>query len=153
VQYISFLFFQQLKQNPSALLFQDKLNLIVAVLFMFVALIYTVASFVIFSHLLSKRKFKVLFPHGTQNKVMDMMMLVVLGPGRNLFLGFVQAFDEDFPLQMLLLLGANALTLIFMSSTPQHYHRPYKMKIRFVFTLIIMLFLLCGFLNHYSLIF
>jgi hypothetical protein len=61
VQFISFLLFQQVRQQPSALVFQDKVNLLIAVLFMFVALIYTIGSFVLFSSLLSKKNFHAYF--------------------------------------------------------------------------------------------
>jgi hypothetical protein len=153
VQYISFLFFQQIKQQPSALIFQDKVNLVVAVLFMFVVLTYTIGSFSIFSYLLSKRKLKTLFPSSTGNSIADMIVLIVLGPGRNLFMGFVQAFNENFALQVLLLLGLNILTLAFLRYLPETYQKPYKVTLRSVFIAILILFLSCGFLNHFTLIF
>lgn len=153
IQYISFLFFQQVKQQPSAFVFQDKLNLILAVMFMFVALVYTVGSFAIFSHLLSKKKFKLLLPNTTKNKLADMVVLILLGPGRNLLLGFVQAFNENFPLQMMLLLLMNAFTLIFIHYLHRRYEKPCKLKLRFVFIATVMVFVACGLLNHYSLLF
>jgi hypothetical protein len=121
VQYISFLFFQQLKQQPSALIFHDKVNLVVAVLFMFMAFTYTIGSFAIFSYLLSKKRFKVLFPTTTNSQFLDMLVLIILGPGRNLFLGFVQAFNESFALQMSLMLCLNILALIFLRCLRQKY--------------------------------
>ena len=153
VQFISFLFFQQVRQQPSALVFQDKVNLLIAVLFMFVVLIYTIGSFVLFSSLLSKKNFRALFPNSTGNTLTDMLVLTALGPGRNLFLGFVQAFNDDFALQIFLLLGMNFLVLIFIRYLPKKYEELYKLNFRIIFLVLIIVFLLCGLFNHYSLIF
>lgn len=153
VQYISFLFFQQVKQHSSVLVFQDKVNLVVAVLFMFVAFVYTVGSFAIFSYLLSRKKFRILFPTATKNTVLDMVVLIVLGPGRNMFLGFVQAFNENFTCQVLLLLCLNAVSLVLIGWLHQRYYTLYNLRMRYWFMVIIMIFLLCGLLNHHSLIF
>lgn len=151
VQFISFVFFQQIKQQPSALIFMDKINMIIAVMFMFMVFAYSIGSFAIFAYLLGERKFKKLFPKTTKNKLIDMVVLMTLGPGRNLFMGFVQAYNENFTLQMVLLLALNVITLIIFKLIPESYYYLHKIGMRCGFVVLIIIFLLCGLLNYHSL--
>lgn len=111
IQFIVFTFFRQIR-SPAAHVFLDKVNLVVAVLFMFVVLFYTVTSYVLFSWFLTKKEVKVLYPFTTKSKAKTMALVMFLGPGRNFLLGVFQSFYENFELQMMLLIGLNFVTLL-----------------------------------------
>ena len=114
VQYITFTFFRQVRVS-GALIFQDKINFAIAIFAMFIVLIYTISSFVLFSWYLTKKKVAILFPFTTPNFLINMLLVFFMGPGRNLLLGVFQSFYEDFALQMCLLIGLNMITLFILS--------------------------------------
>ena len=77
VQYITFTFFRQIR-NPSIHIFMDKVNLSIAILFMFIAFIYTICSYSIYSWFLGSKKFRILFPFQVKSKLKSMILVMFL---------------------------------------------------------------------------
>lgn len=130
----------------------DKINLMVAIFFMFIVFIYTISSFVIFSWALERKKFKILFPLKLKSKPLTMFMVMFMGSGRNMLLGLFQALYEDFTLQVCLILCLNFITLVALNLAKKTMPR-YLWECKFWFIILITIYLSAALLDHYELIF
>ena len=149
VQYITFTFFRQIF-HPHIEVFMDKINLMVAVFFMFIVFIYTISSFVIFSWALERKKFKILFPLKLKSKPLTMFMVMFMGPGRNMLLGLFQALYEDFTLQVSLILCLNFFTLLALNLAKKTKLSKYILKTKFWFIILITIYLLVALLDYHK---
>ena len=151
IQYITFTFFRQVL-NPHIRVFMDKINMIVSVLFMFVVVIYTLCSYVVYSSFLSRKNLNILFPLQVKSKPLTMLLIIFNGPGRSLLLGLFQAFYENFPLQMILLIVMNVFTLLVLRLLRCTKIPGYLIFFKKWFILIITLYLVITLFDHYNLI-
>ena len=151
VQYITFTFFRQIF-HPHIEVFMDKINLMVAVFFMFIVFIYTISSFVIFSWALERKKFKILFPLKLKSKPLTMFMVMFMGPGRNMLLGLFQALYEDFTLQVSLILCLNFFTLLALNLAKKTKLSKYILEAKFWFIILITIYLSVALFDHHVLV-
>lgn len=153
VQYISFTFFMQLKNFSSMLVFMDKVNLIICVMFGFITFFYALGSFTLFRYFMKKSKFKILFPISTGNQALDMLVTMFLGPGRSFLLGAFQTFFQNFTLQVFLLLLINFSTFLVFRLLKRTNYPKYLIIFKLVFLVCVSLFLLAGLLKYHNLAF
>ena len=92
LQFVSFMFFQQIKM-PSFLEFKDKVNFIFALIFMFLALIFAVAGFIILKYVYSKKikHLKYVYPEAGPKINSHYLYIILTGSGRKFVLGFIQS--------------------------------------------------------------
>ena len=114
---------------------------------MFLAIFYTLSSFILYSYFLDKTEASTLYPFVTTSKTVSLGISLFLGPGRNLLLGIFQSFYENFMLQMILLLLLNSVTLFFLRFLEKTLVPKYFMNFKIGFIIIITIFLKISLLN------
>ena len=117
IQFIVFMFFRQMRE-VHILNFNDKINLLFACLFNFIAIIFAFASYPLFSHF-GKQIFLQLFPNYIAHSKRLYIKFLLIGGFRRVALGAIQSSFENFDVQIIALTILNLITFFTYKSLYQ----------------------------------